>query len=350
VDVRLGPQSYPVHIGNGLLASIGEHAREVGLAGRCALITDRNVGKLYAQRALASLEEFRPELITVPAGEESKSLAQAEAVCDQMIASGLDRSSFVVALGGGVIGDLAGFVAAIYFRGIPYLQVPTTIVGQVDSAVGGKTGVNAAAGKNLIGAFHQPAAVIADVETLATLPEREFHEGFAEVIKHAIIRDASMFDALENFDRAGLEPLITRNVEIKAAIVSADEHETKGERALLNFGHTIGHAIEKAAGYGQMFHGEAVALGIAAAAGLSVQFAGLSGEENQRILARLAQFHLPTRLPAGIESESVMAALRTDKKFAAGRVRFVLTSRIGSAFISESITLDQIENAVAKLR
>ncbi len=350
VDVRLGPRSYSVHIGAGLLESVGKIARELSLRGRCAIVTDSNVGRLYADRAANALREFEPLIVTVPAGEKSKSLAEAENVCEQMIATGLDRSSFVVALGGGVVGDLAGFVAAIYYRGIPYVQVPTTIIAQVDSAVGGKTGVNARGGKNLIGAFHQPRAVIADVVTLDSLPEREFNEGFAEIIKHAIIRDAEMFADLEKFDRANLAPLIARNVAIKAAIVSADEHETTGERALLNFGHTVGHAIENAAGYGRFLHGEAIALGIVAASDLSMRCAGLSREEHERILSRLAQFSLPTHLPDDISTDAIMAALRTDKKFAAGQVRFVLTSQIGSAFVSRDVTLAQIRDAVENLR
>lgn len=350
VEVRLGPRSYSVSIGRGLLDQVGEIAGRLRPRGRCAIITDANVGPLYAARVAEACSARDPVLISVPAGEKSKSFAQAEAVCDQMIAAGLDRSSFVVALGGGVVGDLAGFVAAIYFRGIPYVQVPTTIIAQVDSAVGGKTGVNARGGKNLLGAFHQPLAVIADVETLRTLPGREFNEGFAEVLKHAIIRDAQMFNDLENIDREDLAPLIARNVEIKAAIVARDEHETAGERALLNFGHTVGHAIENAAGYGRFLHGEALALGLAAAGGLSLRCAGLSRPEHDQILARLAQFKLPTRLPEDLGTEAVMSALRTDKKFAGGEVRFVLTRGIGTAFVSKDVTLAEIRDAIERLR
>ena len=193
-----------------------------------------------------------------------------------MAAAGLDRSSFVVALGGGVVGDLAGFVAAIYHRGIPYVQVPTTLLAQVDSSIGGKTAVNTAAGKNLIGALHHPVLVIADVDLLRTLPAREFNQGFAEIIKHAIIRDAALFEALEYFDRKrDLESLVRRNVEIKAEFVAADERDRTGERALLNFGHTVGHAIERAGDYRELLHGEAVSLGIVAACDISMRKAGL---------------------------------------------------------------------------
>jgi len=354
VEVSLGRRSYQVHIGSNLIASAGDFCRESRLppGARCAVITDANVEKLHAAPLLAGLKGvgYQPELIVVPAGEKSKSLAQAEAVCDRMISAGLDRGSFVVALGGGVVGDLAGFVAAIYYRGIPFIQVPTTIVAQVDSSVGGKTGVNSAGGKNLIGAFHQPRAVIADVNTLLTLPAREFNEGIAEAIKHAIIRDKNLFEALGKPDRNNLAPLIARNVEIKAAIVSADEHETRGERALLNFGHTIGHGIENAAGYGRYLHGEAISLGIVAACGLSMHKADFSKADYDRVLDRLRQYDLPTQLPPDISTESIMTALRTDKKFTGGMVRFVLCREIGSAFLSQEVTLDEIRAAIDGLR
>jgi 3-dehydroquinate synthase len=353
VEVALGARSYRVHIGAGLLDSSENICESLGLRGRCVIITDSHVEPLYAGRVADALSRWQPLIITVSAGENAKSLDRAEEICDRMILAGLDRSAFIVALGGGVIGDLAGFVAAIYYRGIPFLQMPTTVVALVDSSVGGKTGVNARGGKNLIGAFHQPRAVIADVNTLHTLPAREFNEGFAEVIKHAIIRDAELFASLKNFRRennSDLSPLIARNVAIKAAIVSADEHETSGERALLNFGHTIGHGIENAAGYGRYLHGEAISLGLVAASEISVRRAGLPPEQRNEILARLVQFNLPTRLPADISTEAIMAALRTDKKFAAGQIRFILTSRVGSAFVSKEITLEEIRVAVEALR
>lgn len=353
VEVTLDARSYRVHIGAGLLNSSAKICEDLALRGRCAIITDSHVEPLYAGRVADALSRWQPLILTVSAGENSKSLTQVEEICDRMIAAGLDRSAFIVALGGGVIGDLAGFVAAIYYRGISYVQIPTTIVSQVDSSVGGKTGVNARGGKNLIGAFYQPRAVIADVDTLRTLPEREFNEGFAEVIKHAIIRDAELFDSLKNFRRennSDLTPLIARNVAIKAAIVSADEHETTGERALLNFGHTIGHGIENAAGYGRYLHGEAISLGIVAASEISMRRAGLPREPRDEILALLKQFDLPTRLPSDISTETIMSALRTDKKFVAGQVRFILTSRIGSAFVSKDITFEEIRAVVEALR
>lgn len=352
VEVRLAERSYRVWIGGGIMDSLGEKLRAAHPGSACAVVTDSNVGPLYADAVLKSLGDagFKPTSVTVPAGEKSKSLAQAEKVCDQMIAAGLDRKACLVALGGGVVGDLAGFVAAIYYRGIPYVQIPTTIISQVDSAVGGKTGVNAAGGKNLIGSFHQPRFVLADVNTLKTLPPREFNEGFAEIIKHAIIRDARLFEDIARIDRGDMTRLIARNVEIKAQIVSADEHETTGERALLNFGHTVGHGIEAAAGYGRYLHGEAISLGIVAACFLSAKKAGLPAHDHGQIISRLQEFHLPVKLPPDISTESILAALKTDKKFSQGKIRFVLASRIGSAFLSDDVTLEEIHEAIESLR
>ncbi len=325
---------------------------EVLLPGRCAVVTDSNVGPLYADVVTGSLEQvgFKPIVVAVAPGEESKSMGKAEAICDQMIAAGIDRSGFVVALGGGVIGDLAGFVASIYYRGIPHVQIPTTVVAQVDSAIGGKTGVNAREGKNLIGSFHQPVRVIADPAVLSTLPKREFNEGVAEVVKHAIIRDAAMLDDLPRAVASELPALIARNQEIKAQIVSDDEFEKLGLRALLNFGHTIGHAIENAAGYGRYLHGEAVSLGIAAALDLSVEKAGLPAEQAKRVLALLAAFDLPIQMPPAISSEALMNALRKDKKFEAGAIRFVLTRSLGSAFVSREVTETDVQKVIARLK
>jgi 3-dehydroquinate synthase len=352
VTVALGTRSYEVKIGSGLLDALGAESRQLALGRQCAVISDSNVAPLYGARAISSLREaaFDPVEVTVPAGEASKSLDQAEWICERMIDARLDRKAWVIALGGGVIGDLAGFVAAIYYRGVPFIQVPTTIVAQVDSAVGGKTGVNARNGKNLIGAFHQPRLVLADVDTLATLPEREFNEGFAEVIKHGAIRDRSLLDAVAALDRGSdLAPIIRRNVEIKARIVAADEHETTGERALLNFGHTIGHAIEAAAGYGSLLHGEAISLGLVAACRISVAKAGLDPAEAARITRLLEQFRLPVRLPSGISQDAILTALKADKKFEEGSIRFVLCPRLGEAYVSKEVTWNDITQALDAL-
>ena len=353
VPVGIPGRKCRVLVGPDLLARTGELARDSGLGGTCAVITDENVGPLHGAAVRNSLEAagIRTVLLTVPAGERSKCLATAEDVCDRMIAAGLDRGSFVVALGGGVVGDLAGFVAAIYQRGIPLVQIPTTIVAQVDSSIGGKTGVNARAGKNLIGAFHQPCLVLADTSTLATLPDREYREGFAEVIKHAAIRDAALLDALDPAaPRDTLAPLIARNIAIKAAIVAADEHEQTGQRALLNFGHTIAHAIENVAGYGRFLHGEAVSLGLAAAVEISQSKAGLSAPEADRVRAKLAAFGLPLTLAADLSADDLLAAARRDKKFTGGRVRYVVTPRLGEAFVAEDVTEDDLRAALQTLR
>jgi 3-dehydroquinate synthase len=351
VAVGLGSRSYNVDVGRGILDSIGLRAKELGLGKHCAVISDSNVGPIYMAGVTESLRTsgFNPVSITVPAGEASKSLEHVQWICEQMIDARLDRKSWVLALGGGVVGDLAGFVAAVYYRGISFIQVPTTVVAQVDSAVGGKTGVNTQNGKNLIGAFHQPRFVLADVATLDTLPEREFNQGFAEVIKHGAIRDRSLLDAVARLDRVNLAPIIRRNVEIKAAIVSADEHETTGQRALLNFGHTIGHAIEAAAGYGRLFHGEAISLGLVAACKISVERAGLPPAEAALIRDLLEQFHLPVWLPDGIPSDAILAAMKADKKFEEGAIRFVLCPRLGEAFVSKDVTLAEIERAITAL-
>ncbi len=351
VRVETGQDSYEVCVGDGLLDRIGELCGAKMKSGACAVASDETVGALYGERVLASLERagFRPALFTVAAGEQSKTIQNAESICGKMIGAGLDRSSFVVALGGGMVGDLAGFVAAIYHRGIPCVQVPTTLLAQVDSSIGGKTAVNTATGKNLIGAWHQPAIVISDTDTLTTLPAREFRQGFAEIIKHAVIRDAAMLERLQHFQTADLTALVCRNVEIKGAIVAADERETTGERALLNFGHTIGHAIERAGNYGDFLHGEAVSLGIVAACEISVRKAGLSEAERERIVATLERFELPTRLPSDFPKDGILDAVRRDKKFSRGEVRFVIVPKIGSARLATGVSIADIERAIARL-
>jgi 3-dehydroquinate synthase len=349
--VQAGNQDYEALIGSRVLEEIGSLVAQKLRGPRCAVVSDENVAALFAQTIMRSLTSagFQPVLITVPAGERSKSLGRAEEICQQMSEAGLDRSSFLIALGGGMVGDLGGFAAAIYHRGIPSVQVPTTLLAQVDSSIGGKTAVNIAAGKNLIGAWHPPALVIADVDTLETLPPRERKQGFAEIIKHAIIRDAEMFEMLQHFDGQDLAALVRRNVAIKAAIVAADERETKGERALLNFGHTVGHAIERAGEYLDLLHGEAVSLGIVAACEISVRKAGLAEMERDRILSTLLDFDLPTRLPADFPREKILEAIRFDKKFERQDVRFVVTPAIGSARVATDVTMDDIAAAIREL-
>ncbi len=269
-----------------------------------------------------------------------------------MIAAGLDRQSFVVGLGGGMIGDISGFVAAIYHRGIPHVQIPTTLLAMVDSSIGGKTGVDTRDGKNLIGAFHQPSLVIDDLDVLKTLPRRQFNQGFAEIVKHAVIADAKMFRMLQSW-KAGavpaLQQLIERNIQIKSRIVAKDEHDRTGQRALLNFGHTVGHAIERAGNYRKFLHGEAVSLGIVAACAISVKRAGLRPHHQAAIVDLLGRFGLPTQLPIKFPRKKILDALRFDKKFESGKVRFIVTPRIGAAYVADNVTLDDIRRAVQQL-
>jgi 3-dehydroquinate synthase len=356
VHVDLSDRTYSVLVEPGLLAHAGETLKNAGISGsRAAIISDGTVARFHSGALMASLEAagFRPTLHTVTAGEASKSMTQAETLCREMIRAGHDRKSMVVALGGGVVGDLAGFVAAIFYRGIPFVQIPTTIVAQVDSSVGGKTGVNVGEGKNLLGAFHQPRLVIIDPETLRTLPAREFREGFAEAIKHAAIRDAAMLDELAAFDPSGRDvpaDLIARNIAIKARVVEADEHETKDIRALLNFGHTIGHGIEASVPYGEMLHGEAISLGIRAALFLSERHAGLPPEASAKVIGLLEKYHLPLVLPPQITTDQVMEKLARDKKFSAGAIRFVVLDALGSAKVVSHVTAADLREAIGFLR
>jgi 3-dehydroquinate synthase len=351
VETQGAAPSYPVLVGSGLIGSIGEEVAKRLRCPRCVIISDTNIAPLLADCVKQSLTSscFQPTLITIPAGEKSKTLEQAGAICDQMIDAGFDRQSFVIGLGGGVVGDLSGFVAAIFHRGIPHVQIPTTLLAMVDSSIGGKTGVNTAAGKNLIGAIHHPALVIDDVDVLKTLPQREFNQGFAEIIKHAIISDAEMFAALKDIDLENLAPLIRRNTEIKSRIIAKDENDRTGERAILNFGHTVGHAIERAGDYQEFLHGEAISLGIVAACGVSIKRAGMPRDQRNGIVDLLRRFDLPTHLPPNFPREKIFEALPFDKKFESGEVRFVVTSRIGSAHLSSDVTTEDIYKAVDRL-
>lgn len=353
IEIRVPLEKYPysVFIRDGILDETGPLISSIGRNGKVALVTDANVAPRYADRVLTSLTAagFSPSLIVVPAGESSKCLAGVEMICDAMISAGLDRSSTLVALGGGVVGDLAGFAAAVYYRGIPMVQIPTTVVSQVDSAVGGKTGVNATGGKNLIGAFHQPRMVICDPATLSTLPVREFNEGVAEIIKHAAIRNPGMLDRLDPAQRTGLANLIAMNVSIKSDIVAADEFETTGLRAFLNFGHTIGHAIENVSGYGKLLHGEAISIGLHAALLLSRRICGLDDHAVNRVLDALRAFDLPLQIPVDLPSERIVEAMMKDKKFAAGQLRFVLLRSLGDPVLSEDVTPEAVQDVIGEL-
>ncbi|MBT8042669.1 MAG: 3-dehydroquinate synthase [Pontiella sp.] len=351
VPVHLGERSYTIHIGAGVLDRLGALCTSAGLKGNCLIITDENVGGHYAQAALDALEKsgFSAALTTLPAGEQTKCGEQVSELYSRCIEAGLDRHSFIVALGGGVIGDLAGYVAATYLRGIPFVQVPTSLLAMVDSSVGGKTGINLPEGKNLVGAFHQPALVLADLDTLKTLAEREFRAGLAEVVKYGIIYDAKLFELLEEhvaeLSDSGnadfLARVIGRCCEIKADVVAQDEREG-GLRAILNFGHTAGHALEKVAGYGEYVHGEAVAIGSVFAARASVDLTGLPQAECDRIEKIFQALKLPVKAP-GYPWADLRAALAVDKKTVAGMPKFVLASGIGTVSIGNDISEDQME-------
>ncbi|HJT79931.1 MAG TPA: 3-dehydroquinate synthase [Chthoniobacterales bacterium] len=361
VQVTFGTDSYDVVLGSHLLREAGRLISDRVRIRRCVIVTDTNIAPLFAAGLQKSLAEagIHPNLVTIPAGEQLKTLETAGSVCERMLAMGLDRESFVIGLGGGVIGDLSGFVAAIFQRGVPHVQIPTTLLAMVDSSIGGKTGVNTASGKNQIGAVHHPALVIDDIEILRALPEREFRQGYAEVVKHAIIADAKMFEDLSRTDLSVLAPahipaetlpsLIRRNIEIKSRIAGGDQHDRKGERALLNFGHTVGHGIERAGDYKTYLHGEAISLGIVAALEISVRRAGLTHEERATVIRLLERFQLPTGLPQDFPRERIIEALKFDKKFQNGEIRFVVVPRIGSGYLSNEVTMEDIREAVNAL-
>ncbi|MCE0484008.1 MAG: 3-dehydroquinate synthase [Methylacidiphilales bacterium] len=361
VRVNLDSRAYDVLIGKGVLDRKGHWAKGVGLAGPVAVITDSTVAELYAKKVLHQLTAagFQPALFSVPAGEKSKSMEAVATVLSGLAQKKLTRSAAVIGLGGGVIGDLAGFVAATYLRGIDFVQVPTTLLAMVDSSVGGKTGVNLPEGKNLVGAFLQPKLVVADLETLKTLPPREFAAGMAEVIKYGAIRDRALFNRVAKGVKPGdsdLVEIVKKCVAIKARIVEKDEFEIKGERALLNFGHTIGHAIEKVTEYRNYLHGEAISLGMRAAAWLSHWEAGLPLKEVQILGKTLQATGLPTHLKEPDDSvaliliDRIIQALGNDKKVAAdGKNRWVLLKSLGQAETGFEIKPDVIEAALRVL-
>ena len=351
VRVGLGERSYDILIGEGLLARAAELFKPLKLGKRGVIITDTNVGPLYAAALQQALRTggIETEIVDVPAGEPSKSLRQASRLFEHLPSLKLDRRSFVIALGGGVVGDLAGFVAATYLRGIAFVQVPTTLLALVDSSVGGKVGVNLPQGKNLVGAFYQPRLVLADIAALQSLPERELRAGFAEVIKHGAIRDAKFFAWLEREYQRVLrrEPdvvahAVRRCCEIKADVVSEDERES-GLRAILNFGHTMGHAMEALVEYEGLLHGEAISMGMCFAGKLSVKRAGLSEAESERLWALLKASGLPTRPTERFDMNRLFEAMRLDKKARNGKVRFVLLKRLGEAVVSDAVTDADIE-------
>ena len=356
VRVPLGQRSYDIQIGTGLLARLGGACARLGLGRRCAIIADRNVARHFggATQKAFTRAGFAAELITTPAGETAKSLRTVEACYNELAAQRLERKSFIVALGGGVVGDLAGFVAATYLRGVAFVQVPTTLLAQVDSSVGGKVGVNLKAGKNLVGAFHQPRLVLCDLHTLASLPVREYRAGLAEVIKYGIIYDSAFFRLLERDlpkllrrEAQTLATVVARCCEIKADVVRQDETEG-GLRAILNFGHTIGHALEAISRYGKYLHGEAIAIGQVAAARLSAKMTGLPQADVTRIERLFQRTGLPTQVAlTAPQRRNLLAAMRLDKKVSQGEIRFVLARSIGAVEFGHQVPQALIEQALS---
>jgi 3-dehydroquinate synthase len=337
LTVNLGDRSYPIYVGAGILEQAGEWLKQAGLRGKVAVVTNPTVAQLYLDSVHEALTnaDFEVMPILLPDGEEHKNLKSVASIYDHLIGERLERKSCVLALGGGVVGDVAGFAAATYLRGIPYVQVPTTLLAQVDSSVGGKTGVNHENGKNLIGAFYQPKMVLIDVAVLRTLPRRELVAGLAEVIKYGIIQDPGLFQLLEqraekllDLDRELLTQVIARSCAIKARVVEADERE-EDFRAVLNFGHTIGHALEAVTGYRQLLHGEAVGVGMVKAAALSVQHGFCDPASFNRMVALIRKAGLPVEIPSGVAPQNLIQAMEVDKKVAGGKIKFIVCEGIG---------------------
>jgi 3-dehydroquinate synthase len=350
LTVDLGERSYPIHIGVGLLADAAYYTPYIR-GSRVMLVSNETVAPLYLEQLQQALQAFQVDQVILPDGESFKTLDVLNQIYTALLENRHDRTTTLVALGGGVIGDMAGYAAASYQRGVNFIQVPTTLLSQVDSSVGGKTGVNHVLGKNMIGAFHQPQAVIADTQTLDTLPDRELSAGLAEVIKYGLINDADFFawleqnmEALLARDKAKLAEAIRRSCADKANIVAADEKEA-GQRALLNLGHTFGHAIETGMGYGKWLHGEAVGAGMAMAAEMSHRLGWLEESAKQRINALLVAAKLPVRPPA-MGAEKFMALMSVDKKVLDGQLRLVLLQGIGQAVISDDFPLDALQKTL----
>ncbi len=356
VNVPLGDNAYEILVGPGVLSEVVGDIVRFGERSSYVIVTDSNVADLLGH----DLERmFRDAglpvcLCSFPSGEESKNMATVTELARQMVREGADRQSLVVALGGGVAGDMAAFLASIYMRGIPFVQIPTTLLAQVDSSVGGKTGVDLPEGKNLLGTFYQPLRVYADIGVLATLPEGEYRNGLAEVVKYGMISDAGFFDYLENHAEhiVNLEPsavahIVDVSCRIKADVVARDEREG-GLRRILNFGHTIGHAIEAAAGY-RLPHGEAVALGMVAISDISIGKGLMKAEEAERLRELLLRFGLPVSLTIDLELSGIMECMKSDKKSRMGRISFVLGKGIGDTLITEDVSSHEVERALGRL-
>ncbi len=356
IPVELEDDSYTIYVNRRLLEAVGEIAAPDQRGQRAAVITDDNLEELYASAVAESLERagWDAHLFAVPSGEGSKTLATAGRLCEQLAEAGLDRSSVVFAVGGGMVGDLAGFVAAVFMRGLEFVQVPTTLLAQVDASVGGKVAVDLPRAKNLVGAFHQPQAVIVDIETLSTLSDSQFQSGLAEVIKHAAIADEAMFgyleenlERLEKRDPVCLKYVLARNCQIKAEVVTADPLE-QGQRAVLNFGHTVGHALERAAPQWQLSHGEAIAVGMVAESEVAVEKKLSEPDVVERLQRLITQAGLQPDL-SGIDPRQAGTAMSADKKLRGGRLRLPVVSRIGQVILTDQIQLTDLQEAIERL-
>ena len=353
VDVALGERGYPIHIGTGLLADAGTLLAPRLAAPRTIIVTNELVARHWLAPLRRSLDAagVASDVILIPDGETHKSLATLTDVLTRLLEMRAERSTTLLALGGGVVGDLTGFAASVYQRGMPYVQIPTTLLAQVDSSVGGKTAVNHPLGKNMIGSFYQPRAVLIDTGCLATLPERELAAGMAEVVKYGAIRDREFFDWLEaNIarlnarDAEALAHAVAESCRVKARIVAADEHE-RGDRALLNFGHTFGHAIEAGLGYGNWLHGEAVAAGMVMASALSVRLGLIAPADEARLVSLLRAAHLPVDPPA-LGARRYIELMSLDKKVASGAIRFVLLRALGDAFVTADVPAEALHSVL----
>ncbi|OGI48239.1 MAG: 3-dehydroquinate synthase [Candidatus Muproteobacteria bacterium RIFCSPHIGHO2_12_FULL_60_33] len=355
LPLDLGERSYPIYIGAGLLNQADLLKKHIA-GSRVAIVTNATVAPLYLAKVRASLTSCQPIEVILPDGEEYKTLEVLNRIFDALLAARCDRRTTLIALGGGVIGDMAGFAAASYQRGVPFIQVPTTLLSQVDSSVGGKTGVNHPLGKNMIGAFYQPRAVVIDTDTLNTLPDRELASGLAEVIKYGLIRDPEFFAWLEtNLDKLlardaeALAFAIHRSCRNKAEVVAADERET-GVRATLNLGHSFGHAIETGLGYGNWLHGEAIAAGMVMAADLSRRLGWLTAAETTRIEKLIKCARLPVRAPGTLSTARFLELMAVDKKVLNGRLRLVLLKRLGEAVVTDDYPRAELEATLASMR
>ncbi|MDJ0737704.1 MAG: 3-dehydroquinate synthase [Nostocaceae cyanobacterium] len=356
IKVNLPQQSYEIAIATGGLDQLGDHLSGLGLGKKILLVSNPTVFPHYGERAINSLQSagFDVSTCILPDGEQYKNLDSLQKIYSTALENRLERSSTMVALGGGVIGDMTGFGAATWLRGINFIQVPTTLLAMVDASIGGKTGVNHPQGKNLIGAFYQPKLVLIDPEVLKTLPKREFRAGMAEVIKYGVIWDGELFhqmeecehlDAMEYIPLELMDAILTRSCQAKADVVSKDEKEA-GLRAILNYGHTIGHAVESLTGYTQVIHGEAVGIGMVAAGEIAVELGMWTQEEAQRQNILIQKAGLATQLPAGLDIEAIIASLQLDKKVKAGKVRFILPTQIGVVTITDQVPADTIRKVL----